>query len=236
MIQRIFISITKLKNMAYDLEEQEQLDTLKSWWKQYGNLVTWLLVVALSGYAAWTAWSGYQRNQSMQASQLFDELQRSIAAADNAKVLRTTNDLIDKFPRTSYASMATLSAAKSAFDAGDVKVAKVQLHWVVDHSSLDEYKVLAKIRLAGIALDEKAYDEGLSLLSGDLSSEFAGEIADRKADIYIAQNKITEARAAYQVALDKFNVKNPGRQLVQMKLDAIGGSPDGKLAAQAPAK
>ncbi|CAN5881299.1 tetratricopeptide repeat protein [soil metagenome] len=222
--------------MAYDLEEQEQLDTLKSWWKQYGNLVTWLLVLALSGYAAWTAWSGYQRNQSMQASQLFDELQRSVVAADNAKVLRATNDLIDKFPRTSYASMATLSAAKSAFDVGDFKVAKVQLHWVIDHSNLDEYKVLAKIRLAGIALDEKAYDEGLSLLSGDLSSEFAGEIADRKADIYVAQNKITEARAAYQVALDKFNVKNPGRQLTQIKLDAIGGSSGVKLAAQAVAK
>ncbi|MCX7219916.1 MAG: tetratricopeptide repeat protein, partial [Burkholderiales bacterium] len=153
--------------MAYDLEEQEQLDTLKAWWKQYGNLVTWILIVALSSYAAWTAWNTYQGNQSTQASQLYDELQKSIVAKDNVKVQRTAGDLLEKFPRTAYAPMAALSAAKSAFDANDLKGSKIQLHWVLDHSSVDEYKFLAKLRLAGIALDEKTYDEGLALLSAE---------------------------------------------------------------------
>ena len=36
-----------------DLEEQEQLDQLKAFWKQYGNLVSWVLIVVLGGYAAW---------------------------------------------------------------------------------------------------------------------------------------------------------------------------------------
>lgn len=222
--------------MAYDLEEQEQLDTLKAWWKQYGNLVTWLLVLALSAYAAWTGWNTYQRNQSIQASQLYDELQKSVLAKDNAKVQRASTDLIEKFARTSYAPMAALSAAKSAFDTNDLKMAKTQLHWIIDHGGVEEYTVLAKIRLAGIALDEKAYDEGLSLLSGDFSSEFLGDVADRKGDIYFAQNKFAEARVAYQAALDKLNVKNPGRQLIQIKLDALGGILDDKLASSIAAK
>jgi predicted negative regulator of RcsB-dependent stress response len=210
--------------MAYDLEEQEQLDTLKAWWKQYGNLVTWLLVIALSSYAAWTGWNTYQRNQSTQASQLYDELQKSIAAKDNVKVQRATMDLIEKFPRTSYAPMATLFAAKMAFEANDLKTAKTHLHWALNNSKVEEYKSLAKIRLAGIALDEKAYDEGLSFLAGDFPVDFAGVAIDAKGDIYFAQNKIEDARNAYQAALDKLGEKNPGRQLIQIKLDALGGA------------
>jgi predicted negative regulator of RcsB-dependent stress response len=49
-------------------------------------------------------------------------------------------------------------------------------------------------------------------------------VADRRGDLLFAQNKIEDARAAYQLALEKTEVKNPARQLIQLKLDAIGGS------------
>ena len=211
--------------MAYDHDEQEQLDTLKAWWNQYGNLVTWLLIIALSVYAGWTGWNYYQRNQAMQASQLYDELQKAVAAKDQAKVQRAATDMQDKFGRTAYAQMSALAAAKTAFDAGDLKTAKAQLQWAIDNGNDAEYKAIAKIRLAGILLDEKAYDEGLKLLSGDFPAAFAGLVADRKGDILIAQEKVAEARAAYQVALEKTDQNNPGRQLIQLKLDAIGGAP-----------
>lgn len=215
--------------MAYDLEEQEQLDTLKAWWNQYGNLVTWLLIIALAGYAAWSGWRYYQRTQAAQAGQLYEELQKAAGAKDAAKVQRIVTDMTDKFGRTTYAQMGELAAAKSSFDAGDLKSAKAQLQWVVDHGS-DEYKTIARIRLAGVLLDEKAYDEGLKLLSGDFPEQFAAAVADRKGDILAAQNKIEDARAAYKLALDKADQKDPGRQLIQIKLDAIGGTAD-KAAA-----
>ncbi|HTD02372.1 tetratricopeptide repeat protein [Undibacterium sp.] len=218
--------------MAYDLEEQEQLDTLKAWWKQYGNLITWLLIICLTAFAGWTYWNNYRSGQAAQASLLYEELQKSVQAKDNAKVQRAAGDLIEKFGKTAYAPMAALSAAKSAFEANDLKVAKAQLQWVIDHDSAEEYKALAKIRLAGVALDEKAYDEGLKLLSGEFAAEFAGDVADRQGDIYAAQNKIAEARAAYQTALEKTNEKNPGRQLIQLKLEAIGGTAAAKVASK----
>lgn len=216
--------------MAYDHDEQEQLDTLKAWWNQYGNLVTWLFIIALSVYAGWTGWIYYQRNQAIQASQLYDELQKAVGAKDQTKVQRAATDMQDKFGRTPYAQMSALAAAKSAYDAGDLKTAKAQLQWVIDNGREDEYKAVAKIRLAGILLDEKAYDDGLKLLSGDFPAEFAGIVADRKGDILVAQEKVAEARAAYQLALEKTDQKNPGRQLIQLKLDAIGGA-DAKAAA-----
>ncbi len=211
--------------MAYDLEEQEQIASIKAWWNQYGNLLTWLLIVALAGYAAWASWKYYQRNQSVQASQLYEELQNAITAKDSAKVQRATSDMEEKFGRTAYAQMSALAAAKAAFDANDLKAAKAQLQWVIDHGIDDEYKAIAKIRLAGVLLDEKAYDDGLKLLTGDFPPQFLSVVADRKGDILVEKNELDAARTAYQSALDKTEPKNPGRQLIQLKLDAIGGAP-----------
>lgn len=210
--------------MAYDLEEQEQLATLKAWWNQYGNLVTWLLIIGLAAYAGWTGWNYYQRSQSAQAGQLYEELQKAVAAKDNAKVQRAASDMTAKFAGSAYAQMGALAAAKSAFDANDLKAAKAQLQWVADKGT-DEYKAIAKIRMAGILLDEKAFEEGLKVLAGDFPQQFAGAVADRKGDILVAQAKIEAARAAYKLALDKTHEKNPARQLIQLKLDALGGAP-----------
>ncbi len=211
--------------MAYDLEEQEQLATLKAWWSRFGNLVIWSLIVALAAYTAWSGWNYYQRNQATQAAQLYDELQKAVAAKDNAKIQRAATDLTGKFGGTAYAQMSALAAAKAAFDANDLKTARTQLQWVIDHGRDTEYKAIAKIRLAGILLDEKAFDEGLKLLAGDFPAQFASAVADRRGDILAAQNKIDEARTAYQLALEKTDQNNPGRQLIQLKLDAIGGAP-----------
>lgn len=211
--------------MAFNLEEQEQLATINDWWRKYGSLVTWVVIIALAGYAGWGGWKYYQNSQAAQASQLYEELQKAVGAKDNAKVQRATADMQQKFSGTAYAEMAGMTAAKAAFDANDLNGAKTQLQWVIDHGQQDEYKTIAKIRLAGILLDQNAYDEGLKVLSGDVTPEFAGAVADRKGDILVAQNKLDEARVAYQFAIDKTTQGSPGRQLIQIKLDAIGGAP-----------
>jgi predicted negative regulator of RcsB-dependent stress response len=209
--------------MAYDLEEQEQIATLKAWWEKYGNLTSWVLIAGLAAYSGWTGWNYYQRSQAAQASALYDELQTAVAAKDNAKVLRAAGDMESKFGSTAYAPMGALVAAKSAFDANDMKSAKAQLQWAADHGA-DEFKAIAKVRLAGVLLDEKAYDEALKALAGEVPSQFTAAVADRKGDILVAQNKLAEARAAYQAALDASDKKSPGRQLIQLKFEAIGGT------------
>jgi predicted negative regulator of RcsB-dependent stress response len=209
--------------MAYDLEEQEQIADLKAFWNKFGNLITWVLIIALGSYSGYTWWKRNQVTQAAEASALYDQLAGSLAAKDNAKVQRIAADVESRYASSSYAQMSALAAAKSAFDAADLKVAKEQLNWVVAHGN-DEYQSIAKLRLAGVLLDEKAYDEGLKLLATPFLPQFAGAVADRKGDILVAQNKVAEARAAYQAALAAMDLKHPGRQLVQMKLEAIGGT------------
>ncbi len=221
--------------MAYDLEEQEQIDFLKAWWKQYGNLVTWLVIAALAAFAGWTGYNSYQKKQAVEASTLYDEVQRAVSLKDNSKVQAATTVVVEKFGRTSYATMASLAAAKSAFDINDLKTAKSQLNWVVEKGSSAEFKAIARLRLAAIALDEKNFDEGYKLLNMEFPADFEADVLDRKADLQLAQNKVNDARVSYKAALDKMGEKHSGRQLVQIKLDAIGGPLEVKSDAT-PAK
>lgn len=216
--------------MAYDLEEQEQLASLKAFWNQYGNLLTWLAIIVLGSYAGYNYYNYYQRNQAAEASGLYEEMQKSLTAKDNAKVQRIAGDIESKYARSAYAQMSALAAAKSAFDANDLKTAKARLQWVIENGN-DEYQAVARLRLSGVLLDEKAYDAALKVLDGAVPPQFAGAVADRKGDVLLAQDKLAEARAAYQAALDAMDKKDPGRQLVQIKLEAIGGAPAAPKAA-----
>jgi predicted negative regulator of RcsB-dependent stress response len=216
--------------MAYDLEEQEQIANFKAFWNRFGNLISWVLIIALGSYAGYNFWNSHQRGKAAEASGLYDQLVAAGQANDNAKVQRMAADIESKYEGTAYAPMAALGAAKTAFDANDLKTAKAQLQWAAGHGD-DEIKSIARLRLSGVLLDEKAYDEALKVLDGDFLPQFAAEVADRKGDVLAAQNKLPEARTAYQSALDKMDKKNPGRQLVQIKLDAIGGAPAAAKAA-----
>jgi len=220
--------------MAYDLEEQEQIANFKAFWDRFGNPIMWVLIIALLGYAGYNYWNSQQRGKAVEASGLYDELVNSAQAKDQAKVKRIAADIESKFDATLYAQMAALTAAKAAFDANDLATAKAQLQWAIDHGN-DEYKSVARLRLAGVLLDEKAYDKALALLNGAFPAQFAAEVADRKGDVLVAQNKLPDARSAYQAALDKMDKKHPGRQIVQIKLDAIGGAPVTAQVAVKPA-
>lgn len=210
--------------MAYDLEEQEQLAELKAWWAKYGNLITGVLAIVLFAYAGWAYYNNNQRSDSLHASVMYEELGRSLVAKDAQRTNRIASDLQAKYASTSFASMGSLLAARAAFDANDLKNTKVHLEWVLKHGKDAELVALARLRLAGVLLDEKAYDDGLKQLAATFPTQFSAQVLDRKGDILLAQNKREDARSAYKQALAKTDDKNPMRQLIQIKLDALGGA------------
>lgn len=224
---------------TYDLEEQEQLAEIKVWWKQYGNLVVGLLTAASIGVIAWQGWNWYQRNQTAQASMVYSVLQKSVLEKDSQRTKAASGELLEKFGGTTYAPLGALLTAKAMFDAGDTKTAKAQLLWVVEHGK-DELRDLARVRLAAVLLDEKAYDEALKQLDGSVSAGFAMRFSETRGDVLNAQGKKSEARSAYQAALAKLDEgdktgqgKNslqgkqasaPYREMLQQKLDSLGES------------
>ena len=210
--------------MAYDLEEQEQIAQLKGWWRDNGSFVVALLVAAAIGVAGWQGWRTWQAKQTREAAALYDGLVKAMQAGD-AKALRDAGGtLVESYPRTLYASMGALAAARFHFERGELKDARAQLQWVTERSPSDELKDLARLRLAGVLLDDKAYDEALKLLEAKHAEAMAAQYAALKGDILVAKNQPAEAKAAYRLAIEKAGQReNALRTSVQLRLDALGG-------------
>ena len=214
-----------------DLQEQEQVDALKAFWQQYGNLITWALVAAMLAYSGITGWQYWQREQSAKAGAMFDELDRAANAGDVDKTARVFADIKERYPRTAYAQQAGVLSAKLQFDKGKLDDARASLNWVIEHAVEDDYRVLARLRLAALMLDAKQYDDALKQLDAVPEGPFAALAADRRGDVLLAQGKKPEARAAYERAYNLMDAKVEYRRLVDAKLTALGAAP----GASAPA-
>lgn len=212
-----------------DLEEQEQLDQLKAFWKRYGNLITWVLIAALTAVAAWSAWTWYERDQAVKASAMFEELDRAAASGDAERAALVFDDIKARYPRAAYAQQAGLLAAKVQVDKGQLDAAAASLAWVGQNASEAEYRVLARLRLAGILLEQKKLDEAIKQLDGAMdgaSPEFGALVADRRGDVLLAQGKNDEAVAAYRKAWDTMDPKVEYRRLIEAKLTALAAAPE----------
>jgi predicted negative regulator of RcsB-dependent stress response len=208
-----------------DLEEQEQLDEIKHFWKQYGNAVTWILIVVLGAYAAWNGYQYWQRSQAAQAAAMFDEIEKVSREGDADKLARAFNEMKDRFALTAYAQQAGLLVAKSLYESGKLDDAKATLMWVAEKSADAGYASVGRLRLAGVLMDAKAYDEALKVLDTGVAEEFAALQADRRGDIYLAQGKKPEAKAQYLKAFKAFDERTDYRRLVLVKLNSLGVDP-----------
>jgi predicted negative regulator of RcsB-dependent stress response len=207
-----------------DLQEQEQLDSLKAFWKQWGNLITWLLVIVLGSIAAWNGWQQYQRSQAGKAGAMFDELDRAVQASDADKAARVFADLKERYPRTAFAQQGGLFAAKLLYDKSKADDAVAALQWVSANAIEDEYKAIANLRLAGIQAERKQYDEALKTVATVSLPAFAALAADRRGDILMAQGKRDEAKTAFETAFKGMPQTMEYRQIVEAKLNTLGGA------------
>jgi predicted negative regulator of RcsB-dependent stress response len=218
-----------------DLGEQEQLDQLKHFWKEYGNLITWVLILALGGFAAFNGWQWLQRDRAQKAAVLYDELDKAVKGGDAERATRVFTDIRESYGSTTYAEQGGLAAAKLLAEKGQLEAARANLDWVAGNASQPEYRIIASLRLAGLLLDEKKYDEALKRLPADPPAEFAGLANDRRGDILKAQGKTEEAKSAYRAAWDALSPTVDYRRLVEAKLTALGASPIPAVPALLPA-
>ena len=216
-----------------DLEEQEQLAEIRHFWNEWGNLITWLLIVVFGAIAAYNGWNYWQRTQSAQSAALFEEIDRAAAAGDTQRVERAFADMKDKFPRTAYTHQAGLLAARILEEKGNKDGAKADLSWVAEHASDEGLQAVARLRLAAMLADAKQYDEALKQLSGTYSPQFDALAADRRGDIYSLQGKKAEAKGEYLKAWKGLGEETEYRRLVEVKLTALGV--DVRELAPAPA-
>ncbi|MDD3326049.1 MAG: tetratricopeptide repeat protein [Zoogloea sp.] len=214
---------------AFDLEEQEQISQIKGWWEQFGTLVTGVAVAAAIASVGWQGWQWYQGKQSAEASVLYGVLQKAASEKNAQKAREAAGTLLEKYNGTAYADMAALLSAKVQAEAGDLKNARVPLAWAASNASDPALRELARLRLATVMFDDKAYDEALAQLQAPTDESLTARFADLKGDILLAQGKREEARAAYKAVVSALENATKSesaalREIAQAKLDAVGGA------------
>lgn len=217
-----------------DLQEQEQIDELKAFWKQYGNLITWTLTLVLGAFAAWNGWQWYQRDQATKASVMHDEVEKAVTEGDADKAARLLKDLRERYPRTTFVSQAGLAVARLQVEKTKLEEAQATLNWVADNATEVEYKTLALLRLAGVHLDAKKFDEALKALDAAKAPTFEALVADRRGDVLMAQGKKAEAIAAYQAAWKGLPETTEYRRLVEAKLTSLAAPPEKPASGAQP--
>ncbi len=216
---------------TYDLQEQEQIDELKTWWHMYGNLVTAALLVVALVLAGWQGWNWWQRKQSSEASAIYSALQQAAMAGDVKRTRDLAGELIDKYSGTAYAGFGAMVSARAQADGGDAKTARAQLAWAAENAKEDALRDLARLRLAALLADDKAWDEALKQLAAEPGATLAPRYAELRGDVLAAQGKAAEARAAYEAAVTKLDalprdqqaVHAHYREILQAKLESFGG-------------
>lgn len=209
---------------TYNHEDQDSIDGIKTWWDKFGTAITVVLTMLLVTIGGTQAWKYYQQQQAQQAADLYVLLQQVQLSNDPARINDAAHLLTEGFPSNGYAPRAAFVAAEADVQAGNNKRAIQNLQWVIDNAKETAMHDLARLRIAGILLDEEKYDEALRLMSTPHDATFAGLYLDRKGDILAASKKIAEARLSYQAAIDKLSKNNNYYNIVQMKLDALGNS------------
>lgn len=208
--------------MAYDFEEQEQLESLKAWWARYGNLIMGVLIVILLGFASWNGWQWYQQKQAAGAAAYFEALENAVEQKDLPKVGDAASALLGEYPRTAYAPRGALLAASAYLSEGEHQAGRAQLEWVIEKSKDAALIPVARLRLAAALIDEKSYDDAVRVLEAGAPPVFEGLFADRRGDALAGKGDKAAAAQAYREALVKLSGEPSLQSTVQLKLDALG--------------
>lgn len=207
---------------SYDFEEQERIAELKAWWEDNRMYVLGAvagLIIAFAGYRGWQYW---QARQAEDAAAMFTPVAEAAKGKDVKRVSDLAQALEGKHSGSFYSSQAGLVAAKAAFDAGDYATAQKHLEWVMEHG-VQEHRGVARLRLAGVMLEQRKYDEALKLLDQNKDAAFNPLVADMRGDVMLAQGRLDEARSAYKLAIEKADARSPVRSIAETKLNALGG-------------
>lgn len=219
--------------MAVHLSEEEQIEALKSWWKQHGTKTVAAVVIIGASYFGWSQYQDHLEQKAQQGSLVFDQLVQAAGAVqvsaddaglseqEKAEIQSLANTLGEEYSDSLYADFAHFYLAKTAVESGDFALAREELNKVKTNSTNDAIKHLATLRLARVELGAGDYSSALNLLEDEPSKAFADAYAELRGDVYLIQKKYDEARTAYQSALDAItDPRSMRRSLVQMKLES----------------
>lgn len=206
---------------SLDLQEQEQLDNLKDFWKKWGTLIQAVTALVLLAFVGWNGWNWYQRDQGLKASMAYEGVEQAVEANDFDKAGRLVAEMQSRFGKTVYTTQATLLAAQGS--AADKALPLLQ--WAAVNGNPADLRDVAQLRLAGLHLEAQRAADAKAALDAVKSPAFAALVADRRGDIALLQKDSATARKEFAQAYALMDAELPYRRLVEAKLMSVGGDP-----------
>ena len=200
---------------------EQELEALKSWWNENGRTLVVGIAIGLGGVLGWNWWQDHLLTQAEEASLIYQRVVESAAAERHDSVRKQAAEIVRSYPKTGYAALASLLAAKSAFSENDIEDAKRQLEWVIENSQSASYRDTARLRLARILIDQNMLDEATALVESVEQQALKASANETRGDIEMARGNIEGAREAYIQALADTAIRGPTRSRVQMKLEDL---------------
>jgi predicted negative regulator of RcsB-dependent stress response len=212
--------------MREDLEQQEQLDAIKGFWSENKKWIVPLVALLLIAASSYNGWNWWQNRQAVKASEALTAMESALGEQSLEKARAAYKALASDFRSSTQAALGGLQMAKALAVGGELAEARSVLQQVVDHSA-PEFAWMARIRLAGVMLDENNAKAALDVLGGKPPKEFAALVEDRKGDAHAVLGNKEEARSAWKAAADGLPAASPSRELIMRKLqtlDAFGSA------------
>lgn len=214
--------------MSVHLSEEEQIEALKRWWKAYGVTTVVAIAIAGAGFFGWNQYKAHQVEKASEGSVRYQQFLLEVEKLEEdpdsesaqARMQALGADLLKDYSDSLYADFVRLHNARQAINQGDLAQARTLLEEVNSKSSTESVKELAQLRLARVMAAQGETEPALSILQRVPSDAYAAMYAEARGDILSMQNRLAEARTAYQSALqamqDPVSIQ---RNLVQMKID-----------------
>ena len=208
--------------MAAHLDDQQELENFKYFWRSKGRWLFAVLLLASLVYLGWVLYQGHIETKNEEAATALAGLVEKAKASQDKQALQADLSILQQnYPDSISSAQATMMVAADLFDQGQYEAAEKQLNWVLQKQQIPFVRALAIQRLATVQLQQKKYDAALATLKMPVDAAFEALILETQGDVLYAQGKNKEALAVYEQALAKTVQDAPGLQLLQLKADEL---------------
>lgn len=218
--------------MALQAEEEETIERLKAWWKENGQRLVTIVVVVVAGYSSWIFWQNSQTATVSAASDLYEQVlslavtdgQTEVGAEDRQTIIDLSEQLRSEYADTDYARFAAMYAAQQYVAMDELASAEASLRWILDNprsglfSQPDEaLELTASLRLGRVLLAQGEAEAALQLVNSVDPQSFEASYAELRGDIYVAMDRVVDAREAYTAAQQAGSTSS----WLQMKMNSL---------------
>ena len=204
--------------MAYSIEEEQEINQLKDWWKENGKTIIVAFILGVGGMFGWRYWQAHQAEQIAQASAQYDALIYSAQQDEQAKKANI-EQFVQANSKTAYAVFALLDEAKKATEKQDFTAAEVNLNQALTQSQDEVLTSIVALRLSAVQFQLGQLDNALTTLNQVKGESFNARKAILTGDIQVAKGDKVAAQKSFEQAQQSGSQLE--QQMAKMKLNNL---------------